>query len=259
MSDLPVQLTEPLFYRAVLNNEGDIALGGDEARHVAAQRLRAGDAIALFDGCGHLARGRIRALNRREVLVQVEQHRHEPPPVPQLELYSAVPKGDRVAVLLDMATQLGITRFVPLRWRHSVADPGERAPERWRRICIEACKQSRRLHVPEIAATAPAADAAVRARASPRCLLVAHPDGETVPVATVDLRSAERIALFVGPEGGLTDDEVEMLRRLGARFVRLNDAVLRIETAAVALICAAIGGICADHTTADFAGSATKR
>lgn len=229
-------ITEPLFYHAALAPSGEVVLAGDEARHVAAQRLRAGDPIALFDGRGYVARGHVRAVGRSNVAVEVERGYQEPSPLPHLALYGAVPKGDRVNVLLDMATQLGMSRFTPVRWHRSVVEPSVRAQERWRRICIEACKQSRRVYVPDIAALAPLADAAAQAHSSAHRLLVAHPGRDAVAIAAVDLAGAEHIALFVGPEGGMTDEEVEMLRKLEARFVRLGDAVLRIETAAVALI-----------------------
>lgn len=231
-------LTEPLFYATALDGGGDVTLSGDEAHHVTVQRLRAGDAIALFDGRGQVARGQIAAIARGTVRIEVRLRYCEPPPAPRLELYSAVPKGERAAVLLDMATQLGMTCFTPLRWRRGTADPGAGAQTRWQRICIEACKQSRRTHVPEIAPSADTTDAAARANAAGDCLLVAHPGKHAVPVLAVESRHANRIALFVGPEGGLTDDEIEMLHALGARFVHLGTAILRIETAAVALLAA---------------------
>lgn len=228
-------VTEPLFYCAALNDD-DIVLTGDEARHVAVQRLRAGDAIAVFDGCGQVARGGIQAISRNAVRVTVEERWREPRSAPDLELYSALPKGDRAAVLLDMATQLGMARFTPVRWHRSVAIAGERSQERWHRICLEACKQSRRLYVPEIAppVAAEAAAAAVRERGD--YLFVAHPGMDARPALSLDLDGAGRIALFVGPEGGLTEDEVAALRGLNVRFVHLGRAILRIETAAVALL-----------------------
>lgn len=244
-------IAEPLFYHAELAS-AEVVLTGDEARHVAAQRLRAGDAIAVFDGRGCVARGSVQAVGRDRVHVKIEHRYREPAPLPRLELYSAVPKGDRMAVLLDMATQLGMARFTPVRWQRSVTEPGARAQERWSRICIEACKQSRRVHVPDIAAAVPVADAAERACSS--CpLLVAHPSHGAVPITRVDLAGAQRIALFVGPEGGLTDQEVELLRERGAAFVGLGDAVLRVETAAVALI--ALAGAVA---RSDAGGAATR-
>jgi len=228
-------LTEPLFYCAALD-DNEVVLTDDEAHHVGVQRLRAGDAIAVFDGRGQVARGTVRAIGHREVRVTVEQRTHEPRPVPRLALYSAVPKGDRLTVLLDMATQLGMSRFTPINWQRSVAEPGARAHARWQRICLEACKQSRRAWLPEIMPPASLAEAIASARAAGDRLIAAHPASDAVSVLALHLADAPSIALFVGPEGGMTEAEVEMLRREHARLVHLGPGILRIETAAVALL-----------------------
>lgn len=227
-------LTEPLFYCATLTNDTDVILTEEEAHHVTVQRLRPGEPIAVFDGCGQVARGRIRTISRTAVNVAVEQRYHAPPPVQPLDLYCALPKGDRLATLLDMATQLGMAKFTPLRWHRSVVVPAERNHERWQRICLEACKQSRRLYLPELAPTSVPEAAATAVRARGERLIVAHPHTNTD--ADVPANYASRIAIFVGPEGGLTDEEVRMLQRLDAQFVSLGAAILRIETAAVALL-----------------------
>ena len=229
-------MTEPLFFCATLAAGDEITLTGDEAHHVAVQRLRRGDALALFDGHGQVVRGVIEAIGRKDIRVKARERHREPPPRPRLELYSAVPKGERLAVLLDMATQLGMARFTPLRWERSVTDPKPQARERWQRIFLEACKQSRRLHLPEIGPATEVVEAATHCRVAQVPLLVAHPIGDTYIADAFAGNTPDRIALFVGPEGGLTDDEVEMLGMLDARFVRLGDAILRIETAAVALL-----------------------
>ncbi|MFL6648489.1 MAG: RsmE family RNA methyltransferase [Sulfurifustaceae bacterium] len=232
------RLNEPLFYCETLNDSDELVLTGEEAHHVTVQRRRIGEAIALFDGHGAVARGTIGALERNQVRVRVEERRREPPPAPALELYCALPKGDRVAVLLDMATQLGISRFTPIAWRRSVNAPGPRASERWRRICLEACKQSRRLHLPEIASSSTADAAVQHAKAAGTRILVAHLRADARPLSAIDLTRAARIGIFVGPEGGLTDEEVAALSKENVDFVDLGPAILRIETAAIALLAA---------------------
>jgi 16S rRNA (uracil1498-N3)-methyltransferase len=211
-------------------------LTGDEAHHVVVQRLRAGDAIALFDGQGGLARGIVATISRHEVRITVQEHARAPVPEPRLALYSAVPKGDRIHVLLDMATQLGVSSFTPVRWHRSVVEPSARAQERWRRICVEACKQSRRLHVPAITAALSLEEAADHARAAGEQLLVAHRSENAAPVLSLDVSNARCLALFVGPEGGITEEEARVLMGFGAAFVHLGDATLRVETAAVTLL-----------------------
>jgi 16S rRNA (uracil1498-N3)-methyltransferase len=229
---------DALFYCAALEDAGDVVLGGDEVDHVKAQRLQPGDSLMLFDGRGQVARGTVRSIVRREIRIAIGERRRESPPRPRIELYCAVPKGDRVAVLLDMATQLGMSRFTPVRWTRAVVEPGARAAGRWQRVCLEACKQSRRLHLPEIGAPVTLADAIAKARAGGARLLLAHPGSRTALASPPDFASAPRVALFAGPEGGLVDDELTLLRDAGADFLSLGEGILRIETAAIALLAA---------------------
>ncbi|OGI44174.1 MAG: hypothetical protein A2V92_04650, partial [Candidatus Muproteobacteria bacterium RBG_16_65_31] len=172
---------------------------------------------------------------RREIALRVEERRTEPPPKPPIHLACALPKGDRQAVLLDMATQLGMAGFTPLLCERSVVKPVGGALGRWRRICLEACKQSRRLHLPEIREAATPAEAAARAAAEGARIWIAHPSGG--PASCNDAaHAAPGIVLLIGPEGGFTEKEVAQALSHGARPVSLGPAILRIETAAVALL-----------------------
>lgn len=140
-----------------------------------------------------------------------------------------------------MATQLGMTRFAPLACARSTVAPRPETPERWQRICIEACKQSRRAHLPELGPPVSVVEAADAAAAEGARLLVAHPDPTARPVGTAR-GGVAAFALFVGPEGGFTEEEIDALRVRGAHLVTLGPRVLRIETAAVALLAALATG-----------------
>ena len=231
-------MIEPLFYSEQLAEAGaTVTLAGDEAHHaIASRRLKVGDMLWLFDGRGTIARAAITGIGarRREIALRVEERRTEPPPKPPIHLACALPKGDRQAVLLDMATQLGMAGFTPLLCERSVVKPVGGALGRWRRICLEACKQSRRLHLPEIREAATPAEAAARAAAEGRRVLIAHPSGERIGqvVAVAD----PGMTLLIGPEGGFAEKEVAQALSHGARPVSLGPAILRIETAAVALL-----------------------
>ncbi len=212
-----------------------MTLPADEARHATgSRRLTVGDRLLLFDGCGAVARGNVAAIEKRGrvVRIKIHEYRAEPRPKPAIHLACALPKGDRQAVLLDMATQLGMSRFTPLACARSVVKPGASSVPRWRRICIEACKQSHRLHAPEIGAPATPAEVAARALAAGDVAFVAHPEGSPLTVA----QSADAMTLMIGPEGGFTDKEIAETRALGAGIVSLGSATLRVETAAVALL-----------------------
>lgn len=233
-------MSEPLFFAERLSEVGAImTLAGDEARHAAAsRRLHPGDSLWLFDGQGAMARATLQRAGRRELELRVEDRQMEPLPQPTIHLACAVPKGDRQQVLLDMTTQLGMTQFTPLACERSVVKPGPASRERWRRICLEACKQSRRLYLPVIHEPANPREVAAQAVASGFDLWIAHPGDQAIPVSalTAGRDRARGVTILIGPEGGFTQEEVDAVNAAGGTAVALGPAVLRIETAACALL-----------------------
>jgi len=227
---------DPYFFCAELpSSPVVVTLGGDEGRHAfSVRRLRSGDAITLFDGHGNVGSGEVGVMDaRRKTLeVHISSVTKEPAPRP-LTLAAALPKGERLAVMLDMATQLGMTRFAPLDCERSVVKVSENARKRWQRICLEACKQSRRAWLPKLAQTSTVANFSGHAGdAAP--VWIAHPGGCPVDEA---LRSGlAPAAVMIGPEGGFTPREVESATARGAVVVSLGAAVLRLETAALACL-----------------------
>lgn len=155
-----------------------------------------------------------------------------PAPRPAVHLACALPKGDRQGVLLDMATQLGVTRFTPLVCARGVVKPNPNTLDRLRRICLEACKQSRRFYLPEIGEPLTPREL-VRASA-PGSLRIAHPSADAVPLSAAT--GLNTLTLLIGPEGGFTDEEVQEAITAGARPFGLGTGILRIETAAIAAL-----------------------
>lgn len=227
-------MSDPLFFCEHLPAIGDMArLHGDEARHASAsRRLKAGDALWLFDGRGGMARARFHALQDRDRALEavIEERRHVEPPQPPVHLACALPKGDRAAVMLDMVTQLGMSSFTPLLCEHSVVKPGDGTLDRLRRVCLEACKQSRRAHLPVI--HAPATLAQVLARGD--TTWIAHPDGE--PAHRLAPPRQTPLTILIGPEGGFSEKEIAEAGQHHATRVALGDNILRVETAAIALV-----------------------
>lgn len=230
-------MSDPFFYYADLATAGEqVTLTGDEAQHAAgARRLRAGETLVLFDGRGLSAPATLVALRDRGRTLDLRLGaRTAQPPLPAITLACALSKGDRLATLLDMATQLGMTSFTPLICTHSVVQPSAASLARLHRICLEACKQCRRTWLPQIHEPATVADAVGQGRATGARLLLAHPAGR--PWTALSAAPAQGLTILVGPEGGFSEQEVALAREGGAEIVGLGDAILRIETAAVALL-----------------------
>ena len=137
-----------------------------------------------------------------------------------------------------MATQLGMTRFTPLDCARSVVKAGANSPARWRKICLEACKQSRRLYLPAIEAGSTVHAVVRRAATEGSQVWLADPAAQAVSVTAALNQQANDVTLLVGPEGGFTQTEMEQAVAAGARLLTLGASILRIETAAVALVAA---------------------
>ncbi len=236
-ADTPTESFPPLFYCPDLPEVvgSRTALTGDEAAHaLSARRLQVHDDIGLFDGHGTAARAVVTAVDRRRKTLEAKltERRRMPAPRPAVHLACALPKGDRQHVLLDMATQLGMVRFTPLLCARGVVKPNPNTLDRLRRICLEACKQSRRFYLPEI--DAPLTPRELARASAPGSLWIAHPATDAVPLSTV--AGSNTLTLMIGPEGGFTDEEVREAIAAGARPFSLGPAILRIETAAVAAL-----------------------
>lgn len=239
----------PWFYHAGTLSAGAVVqLEDEEARHVSgARRLDVGAGVCLFDGRGQVAFGTIAGLGARgrRVTVALAQVAEHAPPTPPVHLVSALPKGDRQVVMIDMATQLGINSLTPLTTARSVVRPGTGAAQRLRRIAIEACKQSRQAHVPlfneavEIMAYVHTAHGAC---------WIAHPGGRSLrAVLEREVPQSGGVNIMIGPEGGFTVAEVDAAVDGGATAVSLGSTILRVETAAV-MITGAIRTWCGDRS-----------
>jgi 16S rRNA (uracil1498-N3)-methyltransferase len=217
---------------------GPVVVSGPEAHHLAAVcRIRPGDAVCLFNGDGHEYPAEVRAVGRREVVVEVQAV--ETPAREagfRVEVAAPLPKGDRAQFLLEKLTELGVTTFVPLQTRRSVVHPREAKLDRLQRHVIEASKQCGRNVLLRVEALTDWESYCGRGDLPPLRIL-AHP-GAPPPYWA----SRQDIALAVGPEGGFTEDEVARAREHDWRLAGLGPRILRVETAALVLAARACAG-----------------
>lgn len=206
----------------------EIVLPPEESHHALhVVRLRVGDAVALFDGCGVESLARVVELGKRDVRVIVENRHTAARPAPALTLASAWLHRDKVVEeVIRYGTELGVGRFLFFRAARSEKSP--RGEEKWTRWAIEACKQCGRLWLPEFTVAGNLADALERATGD---LLIASM--ELTPCAWADGVRGRDVTLFIGPEGDFTAEETSQALACGARPVSLGAATFRAETAAV--------------------------
>ncbi|MCK4658810.1 MAG: 16S rRNA (uracil(1498)-N(3))-methyltransferase, partial [Phycisphaerae bacterium] len=220
---------------------GRCDLSPEESHHIASVlRMRVGETLELFDGQGTVAEATISRVARKSVCVEVAAPRVRiSQPYPILDLYVAVPKGDRRHMLVEKCTELGVNTIQPLITERSVVKPDATAVSRWHRYAVEACKQSRQAWLPQISPPV-AFYRSIEARHPTALNLIAspHPDARPLADALRDSRPLTHLAVWVGPEGGFTVEEFQTACAAGLLPVSLGVAVLRIETAAIALAAA---------------------
>ena len=245
-------MSATLFYAEFIPAAGGTAvIGGDEGFHAATvRRIRPGESLVLSDGAGTVADCVVIGVDKRTLTARVEERRSAPQPTPQVTVVQAIPKLERAELAIELATEAGADEFVAWQASRCVARwDGERAANglrRWRAVARSAARQSRRAWIPEVSGPMSTdqlgtyigeridagAAALVLHESADRALgeVMAEVMGEVmreVPVA-----QADSIILVVGPEGGLSETEVDMLAVAGAVAVRLGPTVLRTSTAA---------------------------
>ncbi|MEC9466177.1 MAG: RsmE family RNA methyltransferase [Myxococcota bacterium] len=207
----------------------------DESAHYirTVLRLQTGSDVEVFDGQGRLAHATVRAIEGKTVELEIGEVQEVSPPSLALTLAVAAPKGDRADLVIEKATELGASHFVWLTTKRSVVVPRKAGKklERWRRVAQAAARQSGRAHTPTV--EEPIGFAELLDRSFDHCFVCDWSGPSLLKVVTQQALIGSAVVV-IGPEGGLTDDELEILKRAGYNPVNLGPNVLRVETASVA-------------------------
>jgi 16S rRNA (uracil1498-N3)-methyltransferase len=219
----------------------------DAAAHrhlVRVLRLAPGATIQVFDGAGTEIEARIEAVGKASVEIALGERRRVPTPACAITLLVSPPRGERMDLIVQKTTELGVGRIVPVASERGLVRPSPHQHRRWQTIAEDAARQSGRADVPEIAAPATLGPALTLSTAPRRLLLWEGERHHALPQALADRPPA--VALLVGPEGGFSSAEVNLAIAAGFASAGLGPRTLRSETAAivaVALAQAAAGGL----------------
>jgi len=227
----------PVFYVGRADLDGEVVvLSGAEGRHAATvRRLRPGERADVGDGAGLMAECVVTARGGAGLELAVRARREVPRPDPAITVVQAIPKGDRGEAAVEGLTEVGVDRIVPWAAARCVAvwapERGARSLGRWRSTAREAAKQSRRAWIPEV--TEPASTGQVAALiAAASCAIVLDPEaGQSL--AGTEMPASGDVLVVVGPEGGITDDEITAFLAAGAAARGLGPTVLRTSTAGI--------------------------
>lgn len=233
-------MTRRFWVESGVLTEDTVTLDGAFAHRISSVlRTRPGETIVLFDGSGDDVAVRLDAVSPKRVSGTVVSRAPGPPELPKkVRLYQCVTKGERFDWLVEKVTEIGVSRIVPLVAARSVvrtASGGNRQ-ERWRRIAVEAAEQCGRSIVPAVEAPQQLGDAL--ASATGVLLLPYEAAGEMAPSVQMalndridELFASGEVSIFIGPEGGFEDAEIQAGHDAGATVVTLGSRVLRSETA----------------------------
>jgi len=227
-----------------------ISITGAEARHaVTVSRLGVGESISIGNGAGLVVAGVVVSAEHTELVVEVSAVTEVPRATPAVFLAQALAKGDRDELAVQVATELGVDGVIPWtaarsisRWEGAKVAKGR---DRWAAVVREASKQSVRPWLPDVldlVTTKQLARLASTDQAEGVRMLVLEPTAAT-PLSALDFDRRD-LVLVVGPEGGITPQELDALSAAGADIVRLGDEVLRTSTAgpaALAVLAVALG------------------
>ncbi|HEY5178961.1 MAG TPA: 16S rRNA (uracil(1498)-N(3))-methyltransferase [Dermatophilaceae bacterium] len=237
-------MTAPLFFVSAERLAGATAgamfvLGGSEGRHGATvKRIGVGERVLLADGVGRRAETIVEGVGPGELHLRVQAITLQPQPDSRFVLVQALAKGDRDEQAIEAATELGVDEVVPWQAARSVViwrgDRAARSLRKWESIVLAAAKQSRRTRVPVV--SEPANHQAVIQRIEEASLALVLHEEATLSLAGLELPSSGDVVLIVGPEGGISPDELSGFVAAGAVTVRLGSNILRSSSAGPAAL-----------------------
>jgi 16S rRNA (uracil1498-N3)-methyltransferase len=216
-------------------NYNPLIITGDTYKYLKdVLRARAGDDVTAFDGKGNIAFGKITALGKNHIEVEVfSSAAATPEPTLKITLLQAVLKGRKMDLVIQKTTELGVSAITPAFTRYTEVQETRRAA-RWRKIAEEASRQCGRVFVPEISAPVPY-ETFMSSHEGPGVLFWEE-GGQSIKEVAVEEESPRSLTVAVGPEGGFTREEAGMARQRGFHIATLGPRTLRAETAAIAAL-----------------------
>lgn len=216
---------------------GDRVVLDDAESHHALRVLRiaAGDIVTVTDGRGTVGRCAVAEVSGGRVTATILERESRPRPHPEIVVYQGAPKGRKADDVIERLAELGVAEVTVYEGRRSVvrwdAARTDRLAERWRALARSAAKQSRNSFVTRTEEVLGWDGLIARVKTEPLCAVLWEEASTPLRIALKD--GAERIALVIGPEGGLDYQEAEQLASTGAQLVWLGPHILRTENAPV--------------------------
>ncbi|MBE6828947.1 MAG: 16S rRNA (uracil(1498)-N(3))-methyltransferase [Ruminococcaceae bacterium] len=222
--------------------EEQVVIAGEDARHIARSlRMQSGESLILCDSIGTDYNGRIESVADDRVVVRVLNFcKSVAEPGVRVTVYQGLPKADKMDSIVQKSVETGAVGIVPVMTARCVSKPDEKAAAkkiiRWQKIAQEAAKQSGRGIIPQVAPLTDFRQAVKQAAQVGEIILFFEGGGQSISkLANVETRE---LAIFIGPEGGFEQSEVDFAVENGAAVGTLGTRILRTETAPIAALSA---------------------
>lgn len=227
---------ERFFCTKITDNKAELL--EDQARHIySVMRLKVGCQIEIFDGSGTLAQAAITEANSKKIQVEILYSQTiNQPDQPKIIIAASIAKGDRFEWMISKCTELGADAIIPVIYQRTVKQPSnEKILNRWQTIIISAAKQCKRLFLPQI-------QMPVKFDNFLEQIEKSHPNSQIIvgsldedSISINDFIFTKDTIVLIGPEGGFSGDESKITADIKAKKIKLNQNILRTETAAEAV------------------------
>ncbi len=235
-------MVEPLFFAAIGSDSAvgtSFTLGGPEAKHaISVRRMTIGESISVSDGSGVKMRGKVTKVKKETLEISIESIEELFAPKSQLVLIQALAKGDRDELAIQACTELGLFGVIPWQADRSIsiwkAEKKQKGQARWQSIVTEAAKQSLRAFIPRVEQVLDSQELISALEVFDQVLIL-EPEADK-SITEINPPAEGKVAIVVGPEGGISEQELESFKKAGFSSVRLGRGVLRTSTAGMAAV-----------------------
>ena len=233
----------PLFYLPVLESTGRVEITGDTAHHISTVlRMKVGEKIRLSDGAGKYSDAIIDEVTKKVVCVQLEKLEEQQVILPLLSIIQAIPKSDRIKETLELLTEVGVNEITPWQSERSIGKFPADGDEKWRNAIRASSIQARRANIPQLLPVQKLSEI-IQSLQPSDLVFICH---ESAPLkfsavlsSLGDLSTRTRIIMVIGPEGGISDEEITtFLQHPNSYLVSLGEIVFRSAHAGIAALSA---------------------
>lgn len=227
-----------------VNSGSEIRISGSDYNHIKnVLRMKKGEEVLISDGKDREYLCAIADITEEEVILSIEDIMGTSRELPtKITLFQGLPKGDKMEQIIQKTVELGVSEIVPVAMKRCVvkldAKKAGKKVERWNGIALSAAKQSKRGIIPEVKDVVTYQDA-VKIAADMDAFLVPYENAEGIEGArklVASMKGKKSIAIFIGPEGGFEDSEIELALKYGANTLTLGKRILRTETAGMCML-----------------------